>query len=191
MIDDSYGDTDLWFETRIRERDRLLHIQASELGVSDPGMRDDLVQEGRIKLWDVLVREPDAKGLLSVATKRRMMRLATGATTWTGQAGRQGLERDPLRRTWDTTDDQDWPLLIEGPGLAEGVELAYHHGELAHALNALPKRHREYVVLRFWGGLSNAEIAALQDVNPSNVARTWTEVIRPALVAHLSHLENA
>ena len=194
MIDDGYGEDELWLEEKIAGRQRLLEIQASERGVSDPGMRDDLIQEGRIKIWDVLMREPDAAGLLSVATKRRMMKLVTQETTWFGQEGRQGLERDPLRRSWDSTDrddDDTPPLEIVAADILSGVELAYHAGEIAEAINALPEKHREYVVLRFWGGLTNPEIAAIQEVNSGNMARTWNQAIRPVLAERLEHLVDA
>lgn len=191
LFDDSFGDEDLWFEERIRERDRLSQIQVSEQS-SDIGIRDDLIQEARIKIWQILQERPDAvTGLLSVATKYRIRELVQRGQKWTGMKGRQGLERDPLRREWTTTDDEEWPLLIEAADVLSGVEMAYHHGEILDAIRALPLNHQEYVMLRFWGGFTNVEIAAVQEVNAGNMARMWKDSIRPRLGEALHHLVDA
>lgn len=51
---------------------------------------------------------------------------------------------------------------------AEGVQVAYHHGQIAAALDALPPSYRAYVVERFWHGVPTTELH--QRMSPS----TWT-----------------
>lgn len=65
------------------------------------------------------------------------------------------------------------------------VEVAYHYGEIHKAVSELPDRWREYVWLRFWGGLTDAQVVRSVD----QVSRgAWTKSIRPELAGRLSHL---
>lgn len=187
MIDDSFGDQDLWFEDRIKERDRLIQIQVSEQS-RDTGIRDDLINEARLTVWEVLSKKPDATGLLSVATRRRINELVQRGQRWTGMDTKHGHPVDPLRRPHETTDDEDHPVIVEAADLLSGVEMAYHHGEILDAIRSLPRAHQEYVILRFWSGYTNPEIAAIQQVNATNLSRTWIQVIQPVLKQRLGHL---
>lgn len=187
MIDDSFGDDDLWFEDRIRERDRLIQIQVSEQS-RDGSIRDDLINEARLTVWKVLCEKPDATGLLSVATKRRIGELVQRGQRWTGMETKHGHPIDPLRRPHETVDDEDHPVVVEAADVLSGVEMAYHEGEILDAIRSLEPRHQAYVILRFWGGYTNPEIAAIQSVGVGNMSRTWTTVIQPALAERLQHL---
>jgi RNA polymerase sigma factor (sigma-70 family) len=75
---------------------------------------------------------------------------------------------DELRRRRRTM-----PLLGELPdeGLidpAADAEGALRRSELLAALRQLEPREREIVALKFWGGLTNAELARVLDVSESN-----------------------
>ncbi len=68
------------------------------------------------------------------------------------------------------------------------VELAYHHGEIAQVIDSLPADDREYVVLRFWYGLTDVEIARQRHVSKDHVGKVWHRRIKPQLNTALNHL---
>jgi DNA-directed RNA polymerase specialized sigma24 family protein len=54
-------------------------------------LHDDLVQEGRIRVWQAWQKEPGKpRQYYVVAVKRRMMGLCMGVERFTGHAGRRG-----------------------------------------------------------------------------------------------------
>ena len=81
--------------------------------------------------------------------------------------------------TYNTDPEGNW---------VDEVINAYHHGEIAQALSALTFTQRQQVFARFWLGMSEPEIAALQGVSVSSVSRRWTQEIKPQLVGQLGHL---
>lgn len=82
----------------------------------------------------------------------------------------------------------DPALVVIAEELLDGVALAYHYGEIHSAIQSLSDNHREYVLARFWGGLTDAEIAAERGTTYSTVWRQWSHTIRPALISQLAHL---
>ena len=71
------------------------------------------------------------------------------------------------------------------PVLALGrIELAYHHGEIAQALDGLTPREREYVFLRFWCGWKLPQMREHFGYEPSAL---WRKA-RPKLTLALAHL---
>lgn len=56
-----------------------------------------------------------------------------------------------------------------GPSADADLMLAEEHREVLAALRLLPQRQREVLVLRFWSGLSEAEIAEVMDVSKGTV----------------------
>lgn len=123
------------------------------------------------------------------AVRQRVSELVKRGFLWTGMEGHRGREIDPMRRTdRDSIDDPEWDVQIEAADALAAVEWAYHHGEIHEALRSLPERHREYVVLKFWGGMSNPEIAARQSLSIATVERDWREKIKPQLADDLAHL---
>ena len=55
--------------------------------------------------------------------------------------------------------------------------LAEEHREVVAALQQLPPRQREVVVLRYWSGLSESEIAATLDISPGTVKSTASRAL--------------
>lgn len=191
MLSDGYGDDDSFFvEEMIRSKERLLHIQAAER-TSDPNTFEDLINEGRIALWEVSQKRPDAPpAYYHAASGMRIKEVATRGLFF-GQKGTQGRAKDPLRRRErDSLDDPDFYEVVVAAEVLEAVLLAYHDGEILQAISGLPARQREYVILRFWGGLTNPEIAARQGLSTQTMERTWRESIRPALTEKLGHLRS-
>jgi DNA-directed RNA polymerase specialized sigma24 family protein len=105
----------------------------------------------------------------------------------------RGRRQDPLRQPFRQRDSIDDPELFVDVVISSGdwvdeVSMAYHHGEIAQALSALTFTQREVVFYKFWGGWSNAEIAAHQHRSPRNVEESWRTQIRPRLVRELGSL---
>ncbi len=69
------------------------------------------------------------------------------------------------RRTTGLVGDLPDEGLIDPAADAEG---ALRRSELLAALRELEPREREIVALKFWGGLTNAELARVLDVSESN-----------------------
>lgn len=55
--------------------------------------------------------------------------------------------------------------------------LAEEHREVVSALQALPARQREVVVLRYWSGFSEAEIASTLDISRGTVKSTASRAL--------------
>lgn len=188
-LQDGFGDG-LTVTERIEQLDRLNRIRAAE-HAHPQAESDDLTQEGRIVVWEVASKRPEStREYLSAAAAMRIREVAN-RQTWTGHTRAHGQPTDPLRnRAKESLDDPDYTLIeaLQAPAWLAAAELAYHHGEILDAINALPPAHRDYVYLRFWGGYSNPEIAPLIQRDAGNLARMWTHSIAPALAAQLAHL---
>jgi RNA polymerase sigma factor (sigma-70 family) len=178
----------------IEGNERLLKLKAGDrLRGSDAAtdVWDDVLQEGRIVQWSVLEKRPEsARAYVSAAMSNRITECVTRGT-WTGMETHRGRPTDPLRRRdRSSVDDETLQLdeVVDQANWVEEVLLGYHRGEILEALNALTFTQRVHVVRRFWGGWSNAEIAAAQGCSKQTVERQWREDIRPQLVDELEHL---
>lgn len=173
----------------IEENERLLWIKTRDVA-RRPEDWDDLLNEGRIVQWEVLTKRPDApREYVSAAMSMRLREAATRGT-WTGMPRQQGKPSiDPLRRhDRDSLDDPDLYHDAAAEFDLDPLLMAYHEGEILQAIRALPERHQRYVVQRFWMGLTHAEMAPSIGIKPGNMARMWTESIRPVLGQALAHL---
>jgi RNA polymerase sigma factor (sigma-70 family) len=192
-IQDGFGD-DLAIDEYIREHEGLLRLKAAERTRGNRNSNDtwdDILQEGRIVQWQVLAKRPDAPAAyVSAAMSNRIMECILRGT-WTGMERRHGKPLDPLRRgDRDSVDDETLQLdqVVDQADWVEHALLGYHQGQILAALNELTFTQKEAVVLRFWGGMTNAEIAARQGISKQTVERQWREIIRPALVEELELL---
>jgi RNA polymerase sigma factor (sigma-70 family) len=194
-LQDGFGD-DLTIEEYIASNERLLKIKAAERTRGHEAARDiwdDLLQEGRIVQWAVLEKRPDSERSYVSAAMTNRIKECISRGTWTGLETHQGRPRDPLRRpgsSRSSVDDETLQLadVVDQADWVEHIQLAYHHGEISQAINALTFTQRVHVVARFWYGMSNAEIAAQQGCSKQTVERQWRETIRPHLVRELGHL---
>jgi RNA polymerase sigma factor (sigma-70 family) len=66
------------------------------------------------------------------------------------------------------------PRLLErdAGGADEGAMLAAEHAEVAKLVTALPKRQQQVVVLRYWTGMSDDQIAEALGISPGTVRAT-------------------
>jgi RNA polymerase sigma factor (sigma-70 family) len=172
-------------------KERLLQIMVAERRVP-PNDYEDALQEARITLWRVMSAKPDvAAAYLHRAAAYRITE-CRDRQTWTGHTRHHGQPTDPLRRVdRDSLDDPDSSFEAAAPEVFDSVLIAYHEGEIVRALNLLPARDREYVVLRFWGGLTHAEIAARQNLSKQHMQRIWLKSTKPRLAQALAHLASA
>lgn len=154
---------------------RWLYFMAYQMADS-PADVDDLAQEGYIAMWRALdTFDPDRGALPPWLTRAAKMRMHD-VVRRDVQFG-QDYKRNP-----GSTDGRSVSLeALAAPELAdfedrtadrlaEGVALAYHHGQIHAALQNLPESQRQYVVMRFWFGMSNPEIQPLVE---GNVTHLW------------------
>ena len=197
-LQDGYGDGLSAEEMAeyLLSNERLLKLKAGDrMRGNDTAsdIWDDVLQEGRIAQFEVLTKRPDApRPYVSAAMSNRILECITRGT-WTGMETHRGRATDPLRRRdRDSVDDETLQLadVVDQADVLEAVLQAYHDGEIHQALDQLTFTQRVHVVLRFWGGWTNAEIAARQGCSKQTVERQWREDIRPQLVRQLEHLVN-
>ncbi|MEU5694555.1 SigE family RNA polymerase sigma factor [Actinosynnema sp. NPDC020468] len=133
-----------------REKPGLLRLAA--LLVGDTAQAEDVVQDAFVAVhrrWDHL-DHTTAAGYLRVA-------VVNGSRTV--HRARARLARHLTR----TTRDQD------APAADTALLVAEEHREVLRAVRRLPRRQREVLVLRYWSGLSEAEIAATLGVSRGTV----------------------
>ena len=123
-----------------RYRPDLLRLAVLLLG--DRGLAEDVVQDAFVALhrrWPILADPAAAAGYLRVS-------VVNGA--------RSAHRRRVTRWRHHTTAE---PEAL--PAADAGVLLAEEHRTVLAAVRRLPRRQREVLVLRYWAGLSEAEIA--------------------------------
>jgi RNA polymerase sigma-70 factor (sigma-E family) len=138
-------------------------VRLALLLVDDAESAKDCVQDAFVGLYRRSLRNPDAqlaylhRSVVNAA--RSMLR-------------RRGTVRRHLgNAAIDTVPGADHPVIV-------GAE----HAALMAALRQLPQRQREVLVLRYWSGLAEAEIAAALGIRPGTV--------KSAASRALSTLEN-
>lgn len=118
---------------------------------------DDVVQEGYIAMWKAEKSFDPSRGKLDYWLKmkahRRMLTVVI----------RQGTPELSLNKDVSSGNggsEEHWELqdFIAAPDLLGEVEMAYHHGEIAEAIDRLSPAQKRYVYARFWLGLSGREM---------------------------------
>lgn len=135
---------------------------------------EDVAAEGWIAIWRELYRvgwKADEPWLKTVARNR--MRDVVKAMLASNRDERQTLYADDLTELW------------EGEETLGAVELAYHRGQIAQALDQLTPKQREYVYLRFFCGWQKTELNEHFAMASAN--NLW-KYARPKLALALAHL---
>ncbi len=144
---------DLYREHRTRM------VRLAVLLVDDPNTAEDVVQEaftGLHRHWSELRDEAAAIGYLRTA-------VVNGS-------------RSVLRRR-RTARDYIPPHQVNARSAESLVMLSAEHQAVVDALAALPPRQREVLVLRYYGGLSEAEIAEATGITRGTVKSTASRAL--------------
>lgn len=172
MILDGYGDQMPADDDSaiIAAYERWLHKVANDYLMPWDERHDDLVQEGRIAMWRALAKYDPAAGSLpswlTTAAKMRMKTLAFGKGQPTGHEAVRGVRDVDVAASLDALIEEDGAEgLLEAADALVEVEMAYHAGEIAEALNSLSPAQKRYVLARFWCGLDPTSRApAMRDL---------------------------
>ncbi|MFB7222412.1 RNA polymerase sigma factor [Streptomyces sp. NPDC056227] len=201
---DGYGDTPTVDEA-LADYDAWLHRRAHQMLPSTDHRHDDLVQEGRIAMWQAYRQHDPAKGALpSWLTQNatwHMREVLARRGKWTGSPGRwqgrhpvQDLPTESLDVLLDPSDGGRRDETAGGvvPDIADVAMTAYHRAEIVEALAGLTAGQRRYVLHRFWGDAVGAELKAEFGYDPKAL---WSRSGRPAardqLADSLAHLNAA
>ena len=84
---------------------------------------------------------------------------------------------DELRRRGRHVEMEGEPVDPDAPSGADEAEASLRRATLAAALSGLSPRERELVALKFFAGLSNAEIAGVIGVSESNAGTRLHRVV--------------
>lgn len=185
---------------------KWLHVVANSFLPPWHDRHDDLVQEGRIAMWRALATHDPAKGSLpswlTQAAKMRMRDVASGKGQPTGHVANRGSREVEAVVSLDALVEEGGVEVLLGVAAAvEGVEMAYHAGEIAEALQSLSPAQQRYVRARFWYGLDPSSrepgMRAMVDLVPEARKRfLWTGSskqvgARDRLASRLAHLVEA
>lgn len=115
----------------------------------DPSQSEEVLQEVFLEIWQSASRFAPNKGqgrswVLTIAHRRAVDRV---------RASQASADRDARVGLRD--------LDVAYDGVAETVELKIEGGRVSEALAGLPEAQREAIVLAYYGGYSQTEIAAL------------------------------
>ncbi len=141
------------------------------LMMRNPADAEDAVQEAFLRAWRFRASLPDGPAarpwLYRVLVNACHSRLRAEIPRRDRTAPATGVDRRPA----------------DGPGPAEAVEADHRASAVRGALDDLPDHLRAVVVLRYWSGLSEAEIATAIRRRPGTVKSRLHEA-RRRLAAH-------
>jgi RNA polymerase sigma-70 factor (sigma-E family) len=138
---------------------RMRMVRLAILLVDDPSTAEDVVQEaftGLHRHWSSLRDEAAAVGYLRTA-------VVNGS-------------RSVLRRR-RTARDYVPPHQVNARSAESLAMLSAEHQAVVDALATLPRRQREVLVLRYYGGLSEAEIADATGISRGTVKSTASRAL--------------
>ncbi len=164
-----------------------LRVVAGNMIGFDSPLVQDLVQEGYIAMWKAIRSFVPGKGELDYWLKfKALNRMKTVSIRAREHPEREPLELDrPRTETGESLAD-----MLEGPDLLDQIDIAYHHGEIAAAIDRLSPAQKRYVIARFWLGLSGNEMRQL-GVFPYDPSALWNRSgsgARWKLQKELAHL---
>jgi len=159
-----------------------LYVVARSLS-SDVNIREDLMQEGRVAMWQCLGKFDPDKGRLSywltMHARLRMLSIVSKGTdrkrTWTGAPPHRGSRIPRGQPLADATDPMVFPEA--GVPFPESADLAAHLAEIRAAVAELSPSCRSAIYRKFW-----------LDEPVNN--HEWDRH-RPALARKLAHLRSA
>lgn len=198
---DGYGDTPTVDET-LADYEAWLHYRAHQMLPPTDHRHDDLVQEGRIAMWQAHRRHDPGKGALpSWMTQHatwHMREVLARRGKWTGSPARrdgrhqrQDVPTVSLDELIEAVGGRPGDETAGGvvPDIAEAAMGAYHQADIADALGRLTERQRRYVLLRFWHDAAGPELREAFGYDPKALwSRSGKSAARETLADALSHL---
>lgn len=128
--------------------------------LSNDSAREDVLQEGRITLWKTWRAYEGDSDRVKIAlnrAKQRMMQVAWRDAPTTGNPAEKRRYEAKVDAHIDGMLPADVEELLAYASGVDDVEVAYHHGEIVAALNALTPKQRAYVYARFWCGMDASD----------------------------------
>lgn len=155
------GEHTRWFQNEVHTHEGQLK---SYLRGSFPGVRDidDVVQESYVKIWRAKLARP------ITSTKSFLFQVARNLAL-------DLIRREKISPEKECPDLDALPVFDDRPGVAEAACTQEELDLLARAIDALPDRCREVMILRQIKGLSQKEIAAQLGIS---VLTVQTYVVR-------------
>jgi RNA polymerase sigma factor (sigma-70 family) len=202
LLNDGYGDQPTVDET-IDDYEAWLHHRAHQMLPPTDHRHDDLVQEGRIAIWQAYDRYEPGKGALPSWLTRHAtwhMTETLSRRRWTGspdrRAGRHVVQDAPttsLEQLLAPGDDHPGDETAAGvtPDIADMAMEAYHRGDIHQALAELTDAQRRYVLLRFWGDASGPQLRDEFGYDPKGLWKTARGGAQLKLARALAHLESS
>ena len=138
---------------------RLSLVRMAVLLVDDQASAEDVVQDA----FTALARRTNGLRDPSAAVGYLRISVVNGS-------------RSMLRRR-RTVRGYKPPRTIESAGPEARAVVAEEHREVLAAVRSLPPRQREVLVLRYWSGLSESEIAAALGIAPGTVKSTASRAL--------------
>lgn len=145
--------------TELYAAHRLAMVRLAVLLVDDVASAEDVVQDA----FAALARRKEGLRDPSAAVGYLRVSVVNGA-------------RSMLRRR-RTVRGYTPPRDVEPPGPEDRAVLGEEHREVLVALDQLAPRQREVLVLRYWSGLSEAEIAAALGISAGTVKSTASRAL--------------
>lgn len=142
------------------QRHRLFHVRLAYLLVGDRDTAEDVVQDAFAAIYrrfgDHVQNVDSVLGYLRTAVLNSA--------------------RDTLRRRKTAEKYLPAPAADAASAEVEALE-SEERRRVAEAMRELPSRQREVVVLRYWAGLSEAEIAAAMGISKGTVKSTASRAL--------------
>lgn len=161
-INDGFGEPEVTADEWLADLDGWLRGAAIRmLDRGDDPRLHDLIQEGRIALWKAYGElaeepEPNRTRYSMHRARQRMKHYVFRDEPSTGHEPMVGhVEVKPVISVQAPLNEDGVTLadLLEAVEGLEGVEMAYHHGEIMAAFQALTPGQQRYVYARFWCGM--------------------------------------
>lgn len=143
-------------------------------------------------MWRALKTFDSTRGALPAwLTYKAINRMYTCITSraWLGRPARK-MGQTPVIAMAEVSVPFDsflWEILI-APDIIDDVILAYHHGEILAAINALSPAQQRYVYLRFWGGYTKPDMIAEFGYDPQGLWSSPRNGAKKKLREKLRHL---
>jgi RNA polymerase sigma-70 factor (sigma-E family) len=152
---------------RVLTRLYVLHydslVRLAALLLDDVGSSEEIVQEAYIRVYERLKHVNDPLPYL----RRTVVNLSRSALRHRQVVRRYAPQPPP-----------------DAPGADSGTDDAVSRRDIMQALRSLPRRQREAVVLRYFGDMSEAEVASVMGVSIGTVKSSCSRGL-DALAVHL------